>query len=105
MVGYRGEAAAPEWLPDDEVHSLLGARGDANVPEGQRLAWLQRAIEALPALDDPIAARARERAQALAASHERVRSAVGLSGIRYRVEPHLPADILGCYVIAPVVNS
>jgi len=24
--------------------------------------------------------------------------------VLYRVEPHLPADVLGCYIIAPVVN-
>ena len=24
--------------------------------------------------------------------------------VRYRVEPHLPADVLGCYIIAPVVS-
>ncbi len=35
-----------------------------------------------------------------------MRKTAGLTtkDVRYRVEPHLPADVLGCYIIAPVVN-
>lgn len=106
VLGYRGDASTPEWLPDAEALFLLGARADANVPEGQRTAWLARAVEALPTLDPQIAGRARERAAALLAAHERVRKATGLTrtDVRYSVEPHLPADVLGCYIIAPVVG-
>ena len=106
VLGYRGDASAPEWLPDDEARFLLGARADANVPEGQRTAWLARAVEALPTIEAQIAGRARERAAALLAAHERVRKATGLTraDVRYSVEPHLPADVLGCYIIAPVVG-
>ncbi len=32
-----------------------------------------------------------------------VRIAARLKGIRYRVEPHLPPDVLGIYVYLPVV--
>ncbi len=105
VLGYRGEALAPEWLADEEALALLGAQGGANVPEGQRLAWLRRAVDALPGLETHVAERAHHRATALAASHARVRKAAGLTGVRYRVEPHLPADILGCYIIAPMVNA
>jgi superfamily II DNA or RNA helicase len=104
VLGYRGEASSPEWLMDEEALALLGAQGDANVPEGQRLTWLQRAVGALPALEPHVAARARDRASELVVAHHRVRKAAGLTGVRYHVEPHLPADVLGCYIVSPVVN-
>jgi hypothetical protein len=106
VLGYQGDAAAPDWLPDDEALSLLGARADGNVPEAQRVVWLQRAVEALPMLEPHITARANDRAGALLAAHDRVRKTTGLTtkDVRYRVELHLPADVLGCYVIAPVVG-
>jgi hypothetical protein len=106
VLGYRGEATAPEWLPDDEALSLLTVRADGNVPEAQRVAWLQRTVDALPALEADIAVRSEQRAASLLAAHERVRKTAGLTtkDVRYRVEPHLPADVLGCYIIAPVVG-
>jgi len=106
VLGYRGEADAPEWLPDDEALSLLGARADGNIPEAQRIVWLQGAIDAIPALETHIAMRAKDRATALLAAHDRVRKAARLTtrDLRHRVEPHLPADVLGCYIIAPVVG-
>ncbi|MBK6662036.1 MAG: hypothetical protein IPG47_04540 [Thermoflexaceae bacterium] len=105
VVGYRGDAGATEWLPDGEALALLGARAGGNVPEAQRVAWLQSAIATIPALEPHTAARAHERAAALLAAHERVRKTAGLTTreVRYHIEPHLPADVLGCYIIAPVV--
>ncbi len=105
VLGYRGDPAAPEWLPDAEAFALLGATGDANIPAGQRTAWLERAISALPALESAIAERGRVRGIELRTAHERVRKTAGLTGVSYRVEPHLPVDVLGCYLIAPVVNN
>jgi superfamily II DNA or RNA helicase len=106
VLGYQGDADAPEWLPDDEALSLLGAHANGNVPEAQRIVWLERAVGAIPALESHIAGRAKDRAAALLAAHDRVRKAAGLTtkDLRHRVEPHLPADVLGCYVIAPVVS-
>ncbi len=44
-----------------------------------------------------------ERAEELLLAHRRVRTAARLKGIRYRVEPHLPPDVLGIYVYLPVL--
>lgn len=106
VLGYQGEPTAPDWLTDEEALSLLAARADGNVPEAQRVAWLERAIDAILALEPHIGARANDRAAALLAAHDRVRKTAGLTtkDVRYRVEPHLPADVLGCYIIAPVVS-
>jgi len=51
-------------------------------------------------LEGPIAAHARERAQALAEDHARVRAAAAGSA-RVTVEPVLPPDVIGLYVLAP----
>lgn len=106
VLGYEGDAASPHWLTDDDALALLQTRADANVPEAQRVVWLQRTIDAIPALEAHIAARASDRAAALLASHERLRKTAGLTtrDVRHRIEPHLPADVLGCYIIAPVVS-
>ena len=41
------------------------------------------------------------RASTLLESHQRVRKAAQLRGVSYRVEPQLPADVLGIYVFLP----
>ncbi|MBW1933629.1 MAG: hypothetical protein JRI96_18750 [Deltaproteobacteria bacterium] len=47
--------------------------------------------------------RRRHYAEAVLQAHRRVRTAARRKGIRYRVEPHLPPDVLGIYVYLPVV--
>jgi len=44
---------------------------------------------------------AHDHADELLAAHERVREAVKGEGIRHRVEPKLPVDVLGAYVYLP----
>ena len=46
----------------------------------------------------------RNAADALLKAHTRVREASHVTGVRYRVEPHLPVDVLGIYVLLPVVQ-
>jgi hypothetical protein len=46
---------------------------------------------------------AREGAGELLRARRRVRTAVRLRGLRYKVEPHLPPDVLGIYVYLPVI--
>jgi hypothetical protein len=47
---------------------------------------------------------AEARSQALLEAHRRVRLASGQKGVRHTVRPQLPADILGVYILLPVVN-
>ena len=51
-------------------------------------------------LDDPIADYARERAEILAEDHARVRAALP-GATRVSVEPVLPVDVIGLYVLMP----
>jgi hypothetical protein len=57
-------------------------------------------VEALPAFREALAAVAAERAAAQLEAHERVRQAVRAPG-RVTVQPVLPVDILGAYVLLP----
>jgi hypothetical protein len=54
------------------------------------------------ALEGSIADYARERSKALAEDHARVRAAAGSA--RVSVEPVLPADVIGLYVLVPAGN-
>lgn len=105
VLGYQGDPSAPEWLPDAEALALLGATGDANILPAQRTVWLQRVIDSLPLLEPAIAERARMRGNELKGAHDRVRKTAGLTGVSYRVEPHLPVDVLGCYLVAPMAEA
>jgi hypothetical protein len=51
-------------------------------------------------LDGPIAQYAKERGQALAEDHARVRAAASGSS-RVTVEPVLPPDVIGLHVLVP----
>ena len=53
-------------------------------------------------LEGPVAAYARERADALANDHERLRAA-GPGAPRVEVEAILPADVIGLFVLLPQV--
>ena len=48
-----------------------------------------------------IDAQAQENGQKLLEAHRRVRAAAQIKGVTYRVEPKLPADVLGVYVYLP----
>ena len=71
------------------------------MPAGQRTLWLQQTIGALPELQEGIRALAEARAALLLAAHERVRTALRMRRVHYGVEPLLPADVLGIYVLMP----
>jgi superfamily II DNA or RNA helicase len=103
------EAAALAWQPSSiepvffgsEVRGLLehSASGDLAAVARQRL--LQGAIKRIgTALEGSITAHARERARALAEDHARVRAAASGSA-RVAVEPVLPSDIIGLFVLVP----
>jgi superfamily II DNA or RNA helicase len=96
------QASSPEpVLMAGDVRALLDhpASGDLAPVARQRL--LQGAIERIgTALEGSIAAYARERASALAEDHARV-GAAAAGSTRVTVEPVLPCDIIGLYVLVP----
>jgi len=101
LVAYRGPAASPEWLDEAEAEQLLASEPSANVKPDQASHFMARALEDLPTLGPAFERIAQENALRILTAHERVREAVRARGLRHRVEPKLPVDVLGVYVYLP----
>ncbi len=101
VLAFTGDPRSPIWLPSDHAHGLLTARPAGNVSAEQAQEFVTTMLAAAPtwrpALDD----QARARAEALLDSHRRVRESIRLRSASYRVEPQLPPDVLGVYVLLP----
>ncbi len=98
-AAFGSDAGKLRWSPQsqEEALGLLGAEVAANMPPVERKEHVRWALGALDAgWADGIVA---ERVSALQASHKRLRLAV--KGAEATVEPHLPPDIIGCYVLVP----
>ncbi|HLH66629.1 MAG TPA: hypothetical protein VKV27_13090, partial [Solirubrobacteraceae bacterium] len=100
ILAFTGGPEHPEWLAGDAAEQLLAAQPEATISHEQRVSFLTRLIDSLPALTPELDRIAGERAAALAGTHARVREGAGASG-RVTVEPQLPVDILGAYVLLP----
>jgi hypothetical protein len=99
-----GPADAPQWLTPEEGERLLAARPERNlIPTAidQQLGLL---LPALPRLQQALAPVASVRAAAQLAAHERVREASRTKG-RVTIQPVLPVDILGAYVVLPMPGT
>jgi len=103
------EAATLAWeasqikcvLTAEAARTLLDQPAKSDLAQVARQRTIAKAIEQMPAmLDGPIASYARERAEALAKDHARVRVAAAGSA-RVAVEPVLPPDVIGLYVLVP----
>lgn len=103
VVGFTGREEQPAWLPPQTVEELLQATPDVNVQPQLATQFIGRAAAQLPQLQAALNAIAEERGQALLAAHRRVRTAVRQSGVRHTVQPQLPPDVLGLYLLLPVV--
>jgi superfamily II DNA or RNA helicase len=101
LLAFAGPPEEPTWLSQEEAERLLTLTPDANIPPDQARHHLGRVLEGLPTLQHPLAAHARERAEAIRRAHESLAAGARLRGVRITVEPKLPPDILGVYVYLP----
>ena len=106
-----GPAESPHWLSPEESERLLAAEPERNLLPTAVEQQLGVLLPALPAFQAALESVANERAEAQRAAHERVRTASrsraratrGGSRGRIAVEPVLPVDVLGAYVLLPVL--
>jgi len=103
LLGFRGAPDKAQWLKEDDAENLLMIEPDANITPDLAANAIIRINEGFDSLRPRIEAVAHDRAEELLLAHRRVRTAARLKGIRYRVEPHLPPDVLGIYVYLPVI--
>ncbi len=90
-------------LSKEEAERLMDAAPDANVPPDVAKKQIERVTSNFDLIQSYIVDSAWEKAEALLDAHKRVRAAAKLKGITYKVEPHLPPDVLGVYVYMPVI--
>lgn len=105
VLAFSGPPTEPQWLDRDAAELLLAAQPAGNVAPGQATEVIDEMLEAsaswLPMLDQF----ARLAAEKLLESHHRVRSALRLRAGSDSVEPRLPVDVLGLYVLLPGKRS
>jgi superfamily II DNA or RNA helicase len=107
LWGYEGELHQKQFIDKDSAMNLLmSVKPTQNMEEGEKAYWLND--EMAWVLDEKIFREhtddvALERANHLVESHTRFKKLV--SGNKYKVvEPVLPMDVLGVYILLPEVN-
>jgi hypothetical protein len=89
------------WRPTPEqAEQLLAAEPAAIMADDLRARHVRNALSRLDDWMPSFEAKAKTLAEALLEDHRRVRRASDATG-RYRVEPVLPVDIMGVYVLVP----
>lgn len=101
VFAFSGSPTDPEWLDPDAVERLLAMRPTGNIQPDIARHHLQRVIEKNQDIKARLVELATQRADELLSAHRRVRTASQQKGLRYRVEPNLPPDLLGIYVYLP----
>jgi superfamily II DNA or RNA helicase len=98
-----GSADAPQWVTPEEGERLLSALPERNLAATAIEQQIGILLAALPKFENALEPVASKRAVAQLAAHERVRDAARTKG-RVAIQPVLPVDILGAYVLLPRLN-
>jgi len=105
LLAFAGLPDNPAWLDSEQADILLKAEPDANIPPQEATRRVGQVVDAYEQhLKAHVIQVAEERAEMLYEAHRRVRESsqrTAFRGMRYKVEPQLPPDILGIYVFLP----
>lgn len=104
-LAFLGSEVTP--ISGDPAFALFEAEATGNlapIARDRHLAQARDRIQSALAVDGSIAAYCRDRSAALLEDHNRVRSALANTGPRVTVEPVLPADVIGLFVLIPGAN-
>lgn len=102
-LAFHGSADSPRWIEGDQAEALLSARPDANLSQSLVDQQLPLLLTGLPGLQDVLGNVATQRAVLQLEAHERVREAIRTKA-KVHIEPVLPVDILGAYLLLPVLS-
>ncbi len=105
VLAFAGSPQNAEWLDEELAEALLQATPDANIAPEQAADFLRKVIEGFEYLRPQLDEAAHQRGAELLDAHQRVREASRLKGVRYRVEPQMPPDVLGFYIYLPAARS
>jgi superfamily II DNA or RNA helicase len=102
VLAFAGPAQNAEWLSDGQaIEGLLQAPSEGNIYPEQAEEFLRKVLDQFELLRPHLEQVAHERGEELLNAHRRVRAAAQVRGVRYRVEPQLPMDVLGVYMYLP----
>ena len=104
VVAFAGRPSAPHWLTTAEAEALMLAQPGQNVLPVQATAQIEQVLASVAELQPALNAIAERKGQEVLAAHERVREAARQKGVRHAVQPQLPPDVLGVYVLLPVID-
>ena len=99
-LAFIGQAASPQWLNTAESEHLLAANPEKDLVASGVHQQINLLINSLGPIQTALEAVAKERATLQLKAHERVRQATKSKG-RVTIEPVLPVDILGAFVLLP----
>lgn len=104
VCGIRGAASATAaWLAETEALDLLmTVKPEANITEAERHEILTETIAEWNKIQAPVKKLVEQKAMTLEEAHRRVRKSADIPRRGLAVTPHLPADLLGLLVIAPI---
>ena len=106
VLAFEGSPQNAHWLDDSAlIERLLTAQPEANISPEQATHFLQAPLGDLNLLTAHLHGIAVARGEELLAAHRRVRAAVAMRGVRQKVEPQFPLDMLGVYVYLPVARG
>jgi hypothetical protein len=92
--------SSPRWLEESEIAPLMEAAPSGNLDEATAAEHIRTTLDFLQSQTAYLEDLARRRAAELLEDHRRVREAAKDIG-SYEVEPCLPVDVLGVYVLLP----
>lgn len=101
VAGFEGSPDTPSWLDEAVVEKLLAAKPSTNTPPDLARTQLQSILGRFDPIVGHLGKLATERGEALLQAHRRVRETTKARTRTLRVEPHLPADVLGVFVYLP----
>jgi superfamily II DNA or RNA helicase len=102
LLGFSGPPDDPVWLDDQAAEALLAAIPEANIAVAQQTEFLRKVVDGFDHLRPHLDEVAITRGQELLDAHRRVRQASRTRGVSHRVEPQLPPDLLGVFILLPL---
>ena len=101
-LAFHGTVQSPQWIEGDQAEALLSTRPDANLSPSLVDQQLPLLLGGLTDLQTALGTVATQRAALQLQAHERVREATRHRA-KVRIEPVQPVDILGAYLLLPVL--
>ena len=101
VLAFAGSPQKAQWLDAEAAERLLSAQPDGNVSPELAADFAGKVLNGFDDLRPHLDEAARRRGEDLLEAHQRVRRASKTRNVRYRVEPQLPADVLGVFVYLP----